>query len=297
MTDIMALLTNPYVAHQYPHTVLAGLVTAAFFVTGISAYHLLRNSHVEVFRKSIQIGLMVGVVAVFLTALTGHTQGQYLVQQQPMKMAAAEAHWETANPAPFNLIASIDEEKQKNTSEIQIPGLLSFLSFNTFSGEVKGIKDLQKQYVAIYGPGNYTPPVAPVFWSFRIMLAAGGALLLLGCYAFYLYRAGTLETKPCVLQALLWSIPLPYIANSSGWMMAEIGRQPWLVVGLQRIEAGISPGVSAGEIWLTLIGFTVVYGVLAIVDLYLLTKYSKQGPVDKTEYAVRDTAQGVSLWN
>jgi cytochrome d ubiquinol oxidase subunit I len=238
-----------------------------------------------------------GALSILLTTLTGHTQGQFLVGNQPMKMAAAEAHWETANPAPFNIVAAIDEKTQSNSFEIQVPGALSLLSYNTLNAEVKGIKELQAQYVTTYGPGNYIPPIAPVFWSFRMMLTAGGALLLLSCYSLYLWKLGRLDTKTWVLKALLWSIPLPYIANSSGWIVAEMGRQPWIVVGLQRVESGISPGVSAGEIWLTMIGFTVVYGALAVVDLYLLVKYSKQGPLEQAEPSVKDTAQGVSLWS
>lgn len=297
MTDFFALLTNPYVAHQYPHTILAGMVTAAFFVMGISAYHLLHKSHVDFFRKSFQIGLSAGIIAILLTSITGHTQGQYLVRTQPMKMAAAEAHWHSADPAPFNIVAAIDEEKQQNSFELQIPAMLSFLSYNSFKGEVQGIKEIQAQYADTYGPGNYVPPVAPVFWSFRIMLGAGGAMVLLSMYSLYLWKTGKLEEKTWVLRALLWSIPLPYIANTGGWMMAEIGRQPWIVHGLQRIEAGISPGVSAGEIWLTMTGFTLIYGMLAVVDVYLLKKYSKLGPAEHHDYPVQDTVKGASLWN
>jgi cytochrome d ubiquinol oxidase subunit I len=297
MTDIFALLTNPYVAHQYPHTVLAGMVTAAFFVMGISAYHLLREHQGDFFRKSFQIGLWAGVLAILLTGVTGHSQGQYLVQTQPMKMAAAEAHWHTADPASFNIVAVIDEAQQRNSSAIQIPGLLSFLSYNSFGGEVKGIKELQTQYANTYGSGNYIPPVTSVFWNFRIMLAAAGAMVLLSLYSLYLWTTGKLEKKKWFLRAVLWGIPLPYIANTSGWMVAEIGRQPWIVHGLQRVEAGISPGVSAGALWLTLVGFTLIYGLLAIVDVYLLMKYGKRGPEESPGFIAQETVKGASLWN
>ncbi|MEL7565856.1 MAG: cytochrome ubiquinol oxidase subunit I [Dehalobacterium sp.] len=297
MTDFIALITNSYVLHQFPHTILAGLTTAAFFIAGISAYHLLRGSHREVFQKSLGIGLIVGLIAVSLTGLTGHTQGQYLVETQPMKMAAAEAHWETANPAPFNLVAVIDEENQSNSSALEIPGLLSFLSYNRFSGEVPGIKDLQAKYSEEFGPANYIPPVTPVFWSFRIMLAGAGLMILLSLLGLWFWKKNRLRENSWLLKALLWAIPLPYIANTAGWMLAELGRQPWLVVGLQRVEAGISPGVSAGSILLSLTGFTLIYGILAVVDLYLLAKYSRLGPVESPEKEIGITGKGVSLWN
>jgi len=297
MTDILAVLTNPYVLHQFPHTILAGLTTAAFFIAGISAYHFLRGSHKEVFQKSLGMGLVVGLIAVSLTGLTGHTQGQYLVETQPMKMAAAEAHWETADPAPFNIMAVIDEENQSNTSALEIPGLLSFLSYNKFSGEVPGINDLQAKYSEAFGPANYIPPVTPVFWSFRIMLASAGLMVFLSLLGLWFLKKNRLEEKSWLLKALLWAIPLPYIANTAGWMLAELGRQPWLVVGLQRIEQGISPGVSAGSILLSLTGFTLIYGILAVVDLYLLAKYSRLGPVELPQKEFGVTGKGVSLWN
>ncbi|AEG60683.1 cytochrome ubiquinol oxidase subunit I [Desulforamulus ruminis] len=297
MTDFFALITNPHVFYQFPHTVFGGYVTAAFFVMGISAYHLLRKNHLDFFRRSFKIGLIFGVISVFAVTGVGHLQGQYLAESQPMKMAAAEAHWETANPAPLVLLASIDEKNRSNSFEVAIPGLQSFMIYNRFDGEVKGINELQAEAEAQYGPGNYIPPVTPVFWSFRIMVAAGSWLVLMALLSLYLWKTGRLETKPLVLKALIWTIPIPYIANSTGWYMAEVGRQPWIVYGLQRVEAAVSPSVSAGEILTTMIGFTLVYGVLAVVDLYLLLKFIKQGPSDTAAVGTVDSsAKGVSLW-
>lgn len=296
MTDFFALLTNPHVIYQFPHTVLAGYTTAAFFVMGVSAYHLLRKSHPDFFRRSFQIGLIVGVISTLLVAGVGHFQGQHLVNSQPMKMAAAEAVWESADPAPLSIVALIDEKNQANSAEIRIPGLLSFLSFNSFSGEVKGIKDIQAQYEVKYGPGSYVPPVTSVFWSFRIMVAAGVFMTFIVLYSLYLWRKGRLEEKPWVLKALIWSIPLPYIANTSGWFMAEVGRQPWIVYGLQKVQEGVSPSVSAGAIIATMTGFTLIYGVLAVADIYLLTRFIRQGPEETPAAGPLETAEGVSLW-
>jgi len=179
MNDFAALLGNPYVVNQYPHTLLAGLVTAGVFVMSISAYHLLRRSQPAFFRPAFTIGLTCALVASLLVAGTGHRQAQFLAQAQPMKLAAMEALWESANPAPFTVAAAIDQGRQTNSREIGVPGALSLLVHNSFSGEVKGIRDIQAQYVKQYGPGDYIPDVTSVFWSFRLMVAAGTWLLVL----------------------------------------------------------------------------------------------------------------------
>lgn len=296
MTDFLALITNPHIFYQYPHTVLGGYVTGAFFVMGISAYYLLKKRDLEIFRRSFKISLIFGLISVFLVTTVGHMQGQYLVKTQPMKMAAAEAHWETADPAPFVAVAVVDEKNQTNSFEIAIPKMLSFMSYNTFSGEVKGLKELQAEAEVQYGPGNYIPPVTPIFWSFRIMVGAGTLMVFVALVSLYFWRRGTLESKPMVLKALLWSIPLPYLANSTGWYMTEAGRQPWIVYGLQKVENGVSQSVSAGEILITLIGFTLIYGVLALAALYLILKFIKQGPEQPVQTKLDITDKGVSLW-
>jgi cytochrome d ubiquinol oxidase subunit I len=294
MDSFGALLANPYVWNQFPHTILAGLVTAGVFVMAISAYHLLRGSQLDFFRPSFKLGLICALAASLLVAGTGHRQAQYLAQAQPMKLAAIEALWETADPAPFTLIAAIDENKQANSGELSVPGGLSFLVYNAPNGEVKGIKDLQQESVRLYGPGSYVPDVPSVFWSFRIMVAAGGWLLAITALCAYLWRRGSLESQPLVLKAAVATIVMPYIANSTGWYVAEAGRQPWIVYGLQRVGEAVSPTVSAVSIWISLIGFTLVYGLLAVIGLYLLGKYAKQGPA---AIATESTeARGVALW-
>ncbi|MEW6273784.1 MAG: cytochrome ubiquinol oxidase subunit I [Bacillota bacterium] len=296
MTDFLALLTNPHVLYQFPHTVLAGFATAAFFVMGISAYYLLRKANPDFFRRSFRLALPVGAVCILLVMAVGHFQGQHLVKSQPMKMAAAEALWESAEQAPLNLVALIDEKQQTNPLEISIPGLGSFLAVNTFRGEVKGIKDIQAAYAEKYGPGNYIPPVTPVFWSFRVMVAAGLWLLVLAFSALYFWRKGRLEEKPLVLKALLWSIPVPYLANTAGWYLAEVGRQPWIVYGLQRVEEAVSPVVSAGAVLTTLVVFTLLLGALAAVDGYLMYRVVKQGPEEALLAPAAEKPEGVSLW-
>ncbi|MGO0123132.1 cytochrome ubiquinol oxidase subunit I [Desulfothermobacter acidiphilus] len=294
MNNFLALATNPNVFTQFPHAVIAGLTTASFFVMGISAYHLLRRTHLEVFRPSMRIGLIAGMIATFLVAFTGHFQGIHLVETQPMKIAAANALWHTSQPAPLNLIAWVDQQEQTNRLALSLPALESFLAHNSFTARVEGIKELQQEMVAHYGPGYYIPPVAITFWSFRIMVGLGIWLLLLSFYAYYLYRKGRLEDKPAVLKAVLYSLPLPYVANTAGWAMTEVGRQPWIVYGLQRVEQALSPCVTSGQLLITLLGFTFLLGILVVLDVSLLTRFAKQGP---KEAGTAKPEKEVSLWS
>jgi len=278
MTDFRAMVTNDYLVHQYPHVLTAGLVTAAFLVTAISAYHLLQKSHLDFFRRSFRIGVSCALFFAILSTLTGHFQAQYIAKAQPMKLAAAEALWESANPAYFTVIAAIDESNQKNTFEVVIPGALSFLVYNSFQGQISGMKEIQKKYEKEHGPANYIPPVKPVFWSFRVMVVAGGWLIIISLLGLYLNYKGKLESNNLALTALMWTGPVPFIANSTGWFMTEIGRQPWIVFGLQRVEQGVSPNLTVNDVWITLIIFTIVYAFLAGAAIYLWRLIIMQGP-------------------
>lgn len=297
LNDFKAVVTNEYVWHQFPHTFLAGLVTAGIFVMAISAYHLLQKSQLDFFRPSFKIGLTCALAASLLLGLSGHTQGQFIAKVQPMKMASMEALWETANPAPFAMFASIDQEKQKNTSELSIPNMLSFLVYDSFTGEVKGIKDLQALYVQKYGQGNYIPDVVPIFWSFRIMTAAGGWMVAILLLCAYFMKTGRLEQSRWLLKAVLLTLPVPYLANSAGWLVAEAGRQPWIVVGLQKVSQAVSPTVTSGEVMTSLVGFTLLYALLAIAGISLFVKYAKLGPDHAPAKSEVQGTKGAQLWS
>ena len=297
MTDFFALLTNSYVLRQYPHTLMGGLITAGVFVMAISAYHLLRKNQPEFFRTSLRIGLTCALIASLLAAGTGHLQAQHVAKAQPMKLAVMESLWETANPAPYLLFASIDQNKQQNSLEISVPGALSLLVYGSLDGEIKGIKELQAQYAQQYGPGNYVPDIFPVFWSYRLMIGAGMWLLALTAFAFFQLRRNRLEQNPWLLRAIFWSLPVPYLANSAGWIVTEMGRQPWIVFGLQRVEQAVSPNVSSGAVWTSLIGFTVLYGLLAVVGVHLLKKFACQGPEQANSGNVAIATKEATLWN
>ena len=277
MTNFLQLIGNPQLWVEFPHVLLASFTTAAFFVAGVSAYFLLRRQHSEMFRSSMKIALTIGVAASILLAVNGDAQAKHVVRAQPMKMAAAEAVWNTTNgSAPWTVIAGIDQAAGKNTFALQIPGVLGFLSG---TNHFQGINQLQRQDVKLYGPGNYVPPVAVTFWSFRIMVLAGGLMILLALYGIYLLaRRRALEERRRYLRLMLWAIALPYIANTFGWLMTEIGRQPWIVYGLQKTLQGVSSTVSTGEVATTLIGFTVIFGLIAVAEVYLMVRYAKAGP-------------------
>ncbi|WP_379156053.1 cytochrome ubiquinol oxidase subunit I [Paenibacillus sp. sgz5001063] len=280
MNDIWALITNGQLLVEFPHTVLAAYATGAFLVTGISAYKLLKKQDVSFFRKSFEIAAIVGIISSFGVAIAGHAQAQYLVDTQPMKMAASEGLWDdSGDPAAWTVFATIDPENKISSHEVKIPYMLSFLSYSKFSGSVKGMNTLQAEYEQAYGPGDYIPPVRTTFWSFRIMVAAGSLMILLGVYAVYLmWRKKMERPNTWFMRFMLWGLLLPPIANTSGWIMTEMGRQPWTVFGLMTTEDSVSPNITSGQVLFSVISFTAIYAILGLVLVGLFIKVIKKGP-------------------
>ncbi len=278
LVDFLALATNPRGWLLFVHTISASLTTAAFFMLGISAYHLVRKQHLNAFKKSFQLVAGIGLIAAILVGVTGHFQGIYLLEVQPMAAVASEAHWETVYPAPFKVIAFFDRTGQREIWSLEIPRVLNWLYFPKDVGAIPGIHQIQVEYEARYGPGNYIPVVPLAFWMFRIMVGAGLLMIALAAYGLYLPLKKWPERWTRWLKGMVWAIPLPYIANTSGWILTETARQPWIVHGLLKTENAMSPNLSGGMVLFTLIGFTLVYAVLMIVDVYLLVKFAKAGP-------------------
>ena len=278
MNDFFALLLNPNVLVQFPHTVMAGFTTAAFFVMGISAYHLIKKNNVAVFRRSFQIAAIVGMIAIVLVILNGHSQAQHMVATQPMKMAATEALWNTEEPASFSILTIGDLAQRNDVFSLRIPRLLCLLAYDQLDCKIEGINDLQKGFEQQYGPGDYIPPVAFTYWTFRLMVGSGFLMAALALYALFMTMGEMFEDRPRVLRLFLLAMVLPYLATSTGWLLTELGRAPWVVYGLMKIEDAVSPTVSGLEVLITLVGFTLIYGVLMVADIYLLTKYAKAGP-------------------
>ncbi len=266
MTDFLALVTNPYVHGEFGHTLLAGVSTAGFLVLAISAWKLLydRESRAA-FELSLKAAVVYTLAGLMGTMGVGHFHTQYLAEANPMKLSAMEALWETENPAPFTVMAVINEDEHKNDMAIEIPALFSFMLYNKPEGEVKGMNDLQQELVAKYGQGDYYPDVTGLFFSFRIMIGAGGLMAAITALLGLLAWRRKLLDFPIVLKLVQVLFFLPFIANSVGWYIAEAGRQPWIVVGLQKTADAVSPNLTAGEVGLTIAGFTAVYLVLIAV--------------------------------
>ena len=288
MTSFLALIQNANVWVQFPHVIFSGFTTAAFFVMGISAYHLLRGKP-EVFKRSFQIAAVFGSLSILMVILIGHSQAQHMVRTQPMKMAAAEALWETSDPASLSIFTITDQKTGENTIDIRIPKVLSLLSYNRLSGEVRGMTDLQAEFEQKYGAGNYIPSIFINYWSFRIMVGVGFLMAAIAAYALY----NVLRNKPDgqfkFLNLFPFFIILPYLSNSTGWILTEMGRQPWVVYGLLKTEDAFSPNLTPGMVLTSLIGFTLVYGLLLVADVYLLARYAKAGVESAPQKAKRTT--------
>jgi cytochrome d ubiquinol oxidase subunit I len=277
LVDFFALITNPKGWMFFWHTISSGLATAAFVIIGVSAYHIIRKQNVDLFKRSFQMATLVGLVTSLSLFLAGHTMGQYMYETQPMKFASVEAHWETSQPAAFSIITIGDLSGKREVWSIRVPGVLSFLACNNFNCEVRGVYDIQKEYEQKYGPGDYIPLMVVTYWAFRFMMTIGFFMIAATAFFLYLSLKGKLEQSKW-LKWMPAMIALPYIANMSGWILTEMGRQPWIVQGLLKVEDAVSPNLTVFDLWVSLIGYTVVYGTLAVAMVKLMKKYAVAGP-------------------
>ena len=282
MNDFWALVTNPNVWVQFPNTIFSGFTTGAMFVIGISGYHLYKNQNNEFFTKSFRLASLFGILSILLVILIGHSQGQQMIKTQPMKMASAEALWNSEDPASFSLISIVNEKEKKDIFSFRIPRILSLLSYNQFSGKVEGINQLQDYYAEKYGSGNYIPPISVTYWAFRAMVGSGFLIFfIIALILFFVLRNKDIF-KFSWSRFIPFAITLPYIANSSGWILTEMGRQPWVVFGYLKTADAVTPNLTVGMILTSLIGFGLVYTGLMVADIYLLAKFSK-GPIFQEE--------------
>ena len=279
LTDFSQVIFNTPIFSHYPHVISAGLVTVAFFMLGISAYHLLCHNETDLFKISFRMAAIIGVIGTIAIGVSGHTQGQELAETQPMKLASLEALFNTENPASLSIITIKNPFTDDMILDLRMPGGLSFMEFNRFTGEVQGIYPLQKQYEQQYGPGDYVPPPVVLYWSFRIMVGAGLIMILISLFALFVDLRNLYKKVPWFLKLLPWTIALPYLANTTGWILTEVGRYPWVVYELLKMEDGVSQVVSSGMLAVSLIGFILIYGGLITATLYLMLKYAKAGPL------------------
>ncbi|MFI6049815.1 cytochrome ubiquinol oxidase subunit I [Streptomyces violascens] len=308
LTDFWHVLTQDTTLVVVFHTLTAAFLTGGAFMVGVAAIHLRRKKHIPVMRTSLRLGLVTLVIGGLLTAVSGDSLGKVMFKQQPMKMAAAEALWDGQNSAPFSIFAVGDVAKGHNDVEISVPGILSFLADNNFSSYVPGINDVNKSEQEKFEPGDYRPNIPVTFWGFRWMIGFGMTSFAIGLVGLWLtrkkfmlapaMRTGEDEVPNLVLFkstalgtrltkwywfASVWTLGFPLIANSWGWIFTEMGRQPWVVYGVLRTKDAVSPSVSQGEVLTSMIVFTLLYAVLAVVEVKLLVKYVKAGPPELTE--------------
>ncbi len=281
MTDFFAIIFNPTLLVTFPHTLMASLLTASLFVVGIAGWHLTRRTDPDVFRRSAAIGLVFALVGSVGVILSGHAQAQVMTQQQPMKMAAAEALYRTKSAAEMSLFAIGTPDGRRLLLDVAVPSVLSILATNDPNGTVQGIDDVNAAEQRLYGPGDYTPVIPVTYWTFRLMVGVGFLGALLAAWGLYLLRRGRLESARLFNRLAVWAVFLPFLANSMGWIFTEMGRQPWVVYGVLLTARGVSPAVTAAEVAITMAGFTVIYGILAVVEGWLVLKYAKAGPQEE----------------
>jgi cytochrome bd ubiquinol oxidase subunit I len=277
LVNFFALIGNPKGWIFFWHTISDGVAMAAFLILAVSAYHIVRKQNLDFFKRSFSIASVVGLVAGVLIFLGGHTMGQYMREVQPMKLAALEGLWETEKPASFSLLTIGDLSGKKEVWSVRIPYAMSFLACNNFSCEVKGVDDLQEDAVQKYGPGDYIPLMVVTYWTFRIMMAFGFVMIAITAFFVWANSRGDI-TNAKWMKWVPWVLVLPYLANASGWILTEMGRQPWIVYGLLKVQDAVSPNLTAVDLLISLIGYTAVYGSLAAAMVYLMKKYAIAGP-------------------
>lgn len=301
LIDFFAVLTNPVVLAAFPHTIFAAWMFAATVVVAVSAWHLSRSQHIDTMRTSLRFGLWAVVISFVGVAISGDQLSLVMVATQPMKMAAAEAIWDTAcgADASFSLFSLGTPDGSEEIWSLRVPYLLSLLSTHSLDGCVEGLNDLQAQYTEQFGAGvDYMPIVWVTYWSFRWMIALGGAAALIAIAGLWVTRKNA--TRPVagwMWKIAIWSAPLPLLGNLVGWVFTEMGRQPWIVFGLMLTEDGVSPSVPGWTVLISLLSFTAIYAILAVVEFGLIVKAAQKGPdplpgpddPDPRDRAVEDT--------
>jgi cytochrome bd ubiquinol oxidase subunit I len=277
LNDIWALFTNPVFVWGYAKVLFASLTTGTIIMLAVSAWQLRHGGHREVFTRSANMALIVLLPAILFTMLIGDELGVIEGQFQPMKIAAAEAQWTTCQPCSFSLFQiGGGNNDQTPTELLAVPHLLSLLATNHWNGQVLGLNPLQAQYTKQFGPGNYVPNVFIQYWGMRTMAYLGALVLLIALWGLWLMHRKALAISRVFLWVAVWSAVLPFLMNTAGWFLTESGRQPWLVQGILLTKNGISPTVGVTWLWISLVGFVLLYGTLGTVDFLLMLRYSRK---------------------
>ena len=285
LTNILDVLTQKTALTTFFHTIPSAAFTAGAFVAGISAYLMIKGKDLQMSRSTFKLGAITMLISFIIVGVTGDLTARVMTEQQPMKMAAAEALYTTQTGAPFSLLTIGTLDGSKSVFQIGLPSMLSFMSTGDFNGVVEGVNDLEASYDKQFGPGNYTPNIPLAYWSFRLMIGFGFIGAFFALLALWQMRKGGSPKGKWFAPAMI-SLPfLPLLANSFGWIFTETARQPWAVFGLIKTADGVSTVVSAGAVLFTMIAFTVLYGILAFIEVGLILRVIKMGPAEELDYA------------
>ena len=291
LDNIWTVLTNPTTLAAFPHTVTASFVTAGTFVAGIAGWWMVRAARAgradeaATYRPALRMALVVLIIAGIGVAISGDQQAKLMFKQQPMTMAAAEALCNTETGAGFSLFAVGDVSNSCNVRTLSIPGGTSFLATGDFNSPLKGVNDLQAEYTVAYGPGDYKPLLVMTYWNFRLMIGFGVFSALLALAGIWYTRKGGSPTTSGFGKLALIALPMPFLANFTGWIFTEMGRQPWIVApnptGDKAIRmttaSAVSPTVDSASVVVSLVVFTLLYGALAVVWFGLMRRYALEG--------------------
>jgi cytochrome bd ubiquinol oxidase subunit I len=271
LSDAWAYLSNPWALWQYAHTMSASVITAAFVVAAIGAYWALMGMHATHARINLRIGVVAGLVACAVQLFpTGDQSGKLVAEHQPAALAAMEGKFESSAPAELAIIGQPDIEAKRLDNPIVVPAVLSFLAYGSFGATVVGLNDIART--------EWPDNVELLYFCYHIMVGLGTLLALVMLVSAWLLYRKKLETTRPMLWVLMLAVPFPYIATTTGWLTAELGRQPWLVYGLLRVENGTSANVSAGNAAFSTLGFMGLYLVLGVAFLYLVARQVGHGP-------------------
>ena len=277
LTSIFAVLTNSTAIAAWTHVFFVSFMVAGAVLIAVSAWHMARESQLRVFRRSMRIGLVLVLAAGIATAVTGDVQARLMDSQQPMKMAAAEALYNTSDAASFSLITIGSLNGSKEVWSIRVPYLLSLIATLNPHGTVQGINNVERAYQKKYGPGSYKPVVPVTYWSFRLMAGFGTLAALLAAVGLWLTRRQRIPRSRWFYRAALWGLALPYLASTMGWIFTEMGRQPWTVFGLLTTAKSVSAGVAASSVIISMTVFTLLYAALAAIAGWLTVRHVKAG--------------------
>jgi cytochrome d ubiquinol oxidase subunit I len=300
MDDFIHVLTQNTAIIAYFHTMTAAFLVSGTMVAAISALLILRKHNAPVMMKTLRMGAITVLLAGIGVGFTGDLDSKIMVQQQPMKMAAAEGHYETGSGVGFSLLTVGTLDGEKETFSIKVPKLLSFLATGSADGEVKGINNLEEEYTKTYAStglsgSDFMPNVPVTYWMFRFMIGLGMLGVLWALWMLWLTRGGREPKGKLAYRSAVWITFAPLFGISTGWMFTELGRQPWIVFGQMTTASAVSPSVTSLDVIISMVIFTLLYGVLAVIEMGLFLKTIKQGLPEASDVKVVEGNQPLTF--